>query len=101
MMFKHVNVWTEPFSGYGNAYGDEATLLALLDRPAAGFGLVQVLRFENLPLKFDWITLGVGYWILLAAQAIFYRLKRSSFLGMPRHSSAPKAAALLRRWTAT
>jgi hypothetical protein len=66
-----------------------------------GLALVQVLRFENLPLKFDWITLGVGYWILLAAQAIFYRLKRSSFLGMPRHSSAPKAAALLRRWTAT
>ncbi|MGZ4730924.1 MAG: phosphatase PAP2 family protein [Terriglobales bacterium] len=33
--------------------------------------LAPVLRFENLPLKFDWITLGVAYWILLAAQSIF------------------------------
>lgn len=33
--------------------------------------LVPVLRFENLPVKFDWITLGVAYWILLAAQSIF------------------------------
>ena len=33
--------------------------------------LTPVLRFENLPLKFDWITLGIAYWILLAAQSIF------------------------------
>ena len=33
--------------------------------------LAPVLRFEHLPLKFDWITLGIAYWILLAAQSIF------------------------------
>jgi PAP2 superfamily protein len=40
--------------------------------------LVPVLRFENLPVKFDWITLGVAYWILLAAQSIFAAV----FLGL-------------------
>ena len=33
--------------------------------------LVPVLRLENLPLKFDWITLGIAYWVLLSAQSIF------------------------------
>jgi len=33
--------------------------------------LVPVLRGQHLPLKFDWITLGVAYWIVLAAQSIF------------------------------
>ncbi len=33
--------------------------------------MVPLLRRENLPLKFDWITLGVAYWFVLAAQSIF------------------------------
>ena len=33
--------------------------------------LVPVLRSQHLPLKFDWITLGVAYWFILAAQSIF------------------------------
>jgi PAP2 superfamily protein len=33
--------------------------------------LVPVLRSQGLPLKFDWLTLGVAYWIVLAAQSIF------------------------------
>jgi PAP2 superfamily len=45
--------------------------------------LVPVLRFENLPLKFDWITLGVAYWILLAAQSIFAAVLLC-LIGLPR-----------------
>lgn len=33
--------------------------------------LVPVLRSQHLPLKFDWITLSVAYWLVLAAQSIF------------------------------
>jgi hypothetical protein len=33
--------------------------------------LVPVLRSQHLPLRFDWITFGVAYWIVLAAQSIF------------------------------
>jgi|SRR5579862_1564991 len=33
--------------------------------------IVPLLRRENLPLKFDWITLAIAYWVLLAAQSIF------------------------------
>jgi hypothetical protein len=32
--------------------------------------LVPVLRSQHLPLKFDWITLGIAYWFVLAAQSI-------------------------------
>lgn len=48
-----------------------------------GLALVPVLRFENLPLKFDWITLGVAYWILLAAQSIFAAVLLV-LIGLPR-----------------
>ncbi len=33
--------------------------------------MVPLLQRENLPLKFDWITLGIAYWFVLAAQSIF------------------------------
>jgi hypothetical protein len=36
-----------------------------------GVALIPVLRSQHLPLKFDWITLGVAYWLVLAAQSIF------------------------------
>jgi len=36
-----------------------------------GVALIPVLRSQNLPLKFDWITLSVAYWLVLSAQSIF------------------------------
>jgi hypothetical protein len=33
--------------------------------------IIPLLRVEHLPLKFDWITLSVAYWFVLAAQSIF------------------------------
>jgi hypothetical protein len=33
--------------------------------------LIPVLRKLHLPVRFDWITLGVAYWFVLAAQSIF------------------------------
>jgi hypothetical protein len=36
-----------------------------------GVALVPVLLSQHLPLKFDWIRLGVAYWIVLAAQSFF------------------------------
>ncbi len=33
--------------------------------------IIPLLRYEHLPLKFDWITLSVAYWFVLAAQSIF------------------------------
>lgn len=33
--------------------------------------MVPVLRSGKLPLRFDWVTLGIAYWFLLAAQSIF------------------------------
>ncbi len=46
--------------------------------------LVPVLRSQHLPLKFDWIPLGVAYWGLLAAQAIFVAVLLC-LIGLPRH----------------
>jgi hypothetical protein len=36
-----------------------------------GVALVPVLRSQHLPIRFDWITLGIAYWFFLAAQSIF------------------------------
>lgn len=48
--------------------------------------LVPVLRSQNLPLKFDWITLGVAYWFLLAAQSIFAAVLLC-LIGLPRRQA--------------
>jgi hypothetical protein len=45
--------------------------------------LVPVLRSQHLPLKFDWITLGVGYWVVLAAQSVF-AATLLALLGLPQ-----------------
>jgi hypothetical protein len=45
--------------------------------------LIPVLRSQHLPLKADWITLGVAYWIVLAAQSIF-AASLLALIGMPR-----------------
>jgi hypothetical protein len=36
-----------------------------------GLALIPVLRSQHLPLKFEWITLSIAYWLVLAAQSIF------------------------------
>ncbi|HEY6372424.1 MAG TPA: phosphatase PAP2 family protein [Candidatus Sulfotelmatobacter sp.] len=45
--------------------------------------LFPVLRSQHLPLKFDWITLGIAFWFLLAAQSIFVAVLLS-LIGLPR-----------------
>ena len=45
--------------------------------------LIPILRSEHLPLKFDWITLGVAYWFILSAQSIFAAVL-FCLIGMPR-----------------
>lgn len=45
--------------------------------------LIPILRSEHLPLKFDWITLGVAYWFILSAQSVFAAVL-FCLIGMPR-----------------
>jgi hypothetical protein len=33
--------------------------------------LIPVLRSQHLPLRFDWITVSVAYWVILGVQSIF------------------------------
>lgn len=48
--------------------------------------LIPVLRSEHLPLKFDWITLGSAYWLVLAAQSIFVAAILC-VIGLPREQA--------------
>jgi PAP2 superfamily len=50
-----------------------------------GFGaaMIPVLRSQGLPLKFDWLTLGIAYWVFLASEAIFVATI-FWLVGMPR-----------------
>ena len=48
-----------------------------------GLALIPVLRRQHLPLQFDWIALGIAYWILLAAQSIFVAVLLG-VIGLPR-----------------
>ena len=45
--------------------------------------LIPALRSQHLPLRVDWITLGIAYWIVLAAQSIF-AAALLALIGMPR-----------------
>ena len=45
--------------------------------------LIPVLRAQHLPLKFDWITLGIAYWLVLSAQSIFAAMLLC-LIGLPR-----------------
>jgi PAP2 superfamily len=45
--------------------------------------VVPVLRSQHLPLKFDWITLGIAYWFVLTAQSIFVAALLC-VIGLPR-----------------
>src|SRR5438552_14278999 len=48
-----------------------------------GLALVPVLRSQHLPLRFDWITLGIAYWFFLSVQSIFVVVVLS-LIGLPR-----------------
>lgn len=41
-----------------------------------------MLRAAHLPFRFDWLTLGIAYWIILAAQSIFVAVFLT-VIGMP------------------
>jgi len=58
--------------------------------------MVPVLRSQHLPLKFDWVTFGVAYWIFLAAQAIFVAALLS-LIGLPRQQIWEPLAARYRQ----
>lgn len=46
--------------------------------------LAPVLRSQHLPIRFDWVTLGIGYWVILTAQSIF-AAALLALLGLPRN----------------
>jgi hypothetical protein len=48
-----------------------------------GVALLPVLRSQHLPLKFDWMTITVAYWLVLAAQSIFVAVLLC-VIGLPR-----------------
>lgn len=45
--------------------------------------LFPVLRAAHLPFRFDWLTLGIAYWIILAAQSIFVAVLLAA-IGIPQ-----------------
>jgi hypothetical protein len=47
--------------------------------------MVPVLHSQHLPLRFDWMTLSIAYWFILAAQSIFAAILLSS-IGLPREA---------------
>lgn len=55
-----------------------------------GLGLllavVPVLRSQHLPVKFDWMTLGIAYWFVLATQSIFVAVALC-VIGLPRQQA--------------
>ena len=59
-----------------------------------GMALIPCLRWLHLPVRFDWITLGIAYWLVLAAQSIFVAAVLWS-LGSPGH---PVLAPLINRY---
>jgi hypothetical protein len=50
-----------------------------------GIALIPCLRWLHLPVSFDWITLGIAYWLVLAAQSVLVAAILWS-LGSPGHS---------------
>jgi hypothetical protein len=48
--------------------------------------LAPALRSQHLPLKFDWMTLGIAYWIVLAAESIFVATLLC-LIGLPRETT--------------
>lgn len=60
-------------------------------------GLVPVLRSQHLPLKFDWITLSVAYWLVLAAQSVFLA-GLLACIGMPSQTLPPLINRYRQNW---
>jgi hypothetical protein len=50
--------------------------------------MIPVLRSQGLPLRFDWMTIGIAYWLVLGAQAIFVATL-FCLIGFPRPVLAP------------
>jgi len=48
-----------------------------------GLALIPALRSQHIPLKFDWMTLAVSYWLVLAAESIFVAVLLC-VIGLPR-----------------
>lgn len=57
--------------------------------------MVPLLRSQQLPLKFDWITLSIAYWFVLAAQSIFAAVVLS-LIGLPHERVLKPALARYR-----
>jgi hypothetical protein len=60
-----------------------------------GLALIPALRSQHLPLKFDWLTLGIAYWLVLAAQSIFVAVVLC-VIGLPRDQTVGPFFALYR-----
>ena len=56
-----------------------------------GLLLIPALRSQHLPLKFAWLSLGIAYWIILAAQSIFLAALLA-LIGLRRESLSPLLA---------
>jgi hypothetical protein len=48
--------------------------------------LIPLLRALQLPVRFDWITLGTAYWLVLAAQSVFVAAALC-FIGLPMRNA--------------
>jgi hypothetical protein len=53
-----------------------------------GAALIPVLHSQHLPAKFDWLTLAIAYWLVLAAQSIFVAVLLG-VIGLPRATWQP------------
>jgi len=51
-----------------------------------GIALIPALRALHLPVRFDWIRLGIAYWFVLAAQSIFVAAILC-LIGLPRQQA--------------
>ena len=55
---------------------------------ALALAMVPVLHRQHLPLKFDWLTLSVAYWLVLAAESIFVA-SLLAIVGLPDEVRGP------------
>ena len=53
-----------------------------------GAALIPLLKWQGLPVAFDWLKLGSAYWLVLAAQSIFVATLLSFFMSSPNWKSS-------------
>jgi hypothetical protein len=63
---------------------------------ALALALAPVLRSQHLPLKFDWMTLGIAYWFVLTAQSGFVAAILC-VIGLPRERALQPILASYRQ----